>query len=289
MSRFSAFVLAAGYGTRLRPVTDEIPKPILPVGGQPLLVSTLRVLHEAGALRLWVNVHHEHQQIANIIEHLGFEVHVLVEPRILGTAGGLAQVRGLVREPLIVVNGDIVTELPVRSLLEASGPGLTLAVGPARLPQGTVGLGHQGQVVRLRGETFGSESTSADYIGVACVGAECLATLPGEGCLVADWALPHLRAGGSIGTVASTAPFLDLGDPQSYLRANLERLRGQSVVAPGVRVPGGIQLESSAIGERAQLSGSGVIRESVVLPGARATAPLERCIVLPSGRIVEVP
>jgi mannose-1-phosphate guanylyltransferase len=288
MGRFSAFVLAAGYGTRLRPLTDEIPKPILPVGGQPLLATTLRVLHEAGAEQLWVNVHHKHEQIANVINTLGFEVHVLVEDRILGTAGGLAQVRGLVGVPLVVVNGDIVTELPLDGLLGASGPGLTLAVAPARVTLGTVGLGDQGQVVRLRGETFGGESASADYIGVACVGHECLATLPDEGCLIGDWALPWLRAGGSIGTVGSTAPFLDLGDPHSYLQANLERLRGQNVVAPGVRVPEGIELESSVIGEQAQLSGSGVIRQSVILPRARATAPLDRCIVLPSGGVVEV-
>src|SRR5688500_17541887 len=85
MGRFSAFVLAAGFGTRLRPLTDEIPKPLLPVGPEPLLLSTLRVLHEAGAAALGANVHHHAEKITNEIEHLSFNVHVNHELRILGT------------------------------------------------------------------------------------------------------------------------------------------------------------------------------------------------------------
>jgi mannose-1-phosphate guanylyltransferase len=288
MGPFSAFVLAAGYGSRLRPLTDEIPKPLLPVGPQPLLATTLRALHEAGADRLWVNVHHRHEQILSYISNLPFEVQVLHEPSILGTAGGLAQVRGLATTPLVVVNGDIVTELPLRRLLSGAGSGLTLAVAPARARGGTVGLGDEGQVVRLRGEMFGAERTSADYIGVACLGLECLRALPEQGCLIGDFAMPWLRAGGSIGTVASHAPFLDLGDPPSFLRANLQWLAGTTFVAPGVNVPAGVELQASVIGERARLSGSGLIRESIVLPGAPAQAPLHRAIVLPSGRVVEV-
>jgi len=288
MGRFSAFVLAAGYGTRLRPITDEVPKPLLPIGDEPLLLSTLRVLHEGGAEQLWVNVHHKHNKIVSVINDLSSNVQVLHEQEIRGTAGGVAQVRGRTSLPLIVVNGDIVTELPLPSLLAAAGPGLTLAVAPAPASRGTVGLGDYGQVVRLRGETFGVERASADYIGVACLGAECLATLPERGCLIGDWALPRLRAGGAIGTVTSAAPFLDVGDPQSYLRANLEWLGGRSHLGSGVRVPSGIEVESSVIGAQVQLTGSGRIRECVVLPGAPAQAPLERCIVLPSGRIVEV-
>jgi mannose-1-phosphate guanylyltransferase len=289
MARFSAFVLAAGYGTRLRPLTDEIPKPLLPVGGEPLLLRTLRVLHEAGASELWINVHHMRDQFHSALQYLPFEVHVLHESRILGTAGGLAAVRGQARLPLIVVNGDIVTELPIGPVLERAGPGLTLAVTAPRGGAGTVGLGEGGQVVRLRGEVFGQERAGADYMGVACVGAECLATLPAEGCLIGDWALPWLRRGGSIETVHSLTPFRDLGDKASYLEVNLEWLGGASHVGTGARVPAEVALERSLVGPGARLLGAGLVQECVVLPGATATAPLCRTIVLPSGRHVDVP
>jgi len=298
MGTFSAFVLAAGFGTRLRPLTDEIPKPLLPVGPEPLLVATLRALHEAGARSLWINAHHRSDQICSVVEGLSFKVHVNVEARILGTAGGLAAVRERVTPPVVLVNGDIVTELPLPALSATRSPGLTLAVtaprsepvgeSGARVGEGSVGLDAEGRVVRLRGERFGREVRGADYIGVAILGAECWQTLPDEGCLIGDWALPHLRAGGTIASVWSPAPFRDLGDPRSYLEANLERLGQTSWVAPGVQRPPSVELERSAVGVGAQLLGRGVIRDSVVLPGARATAPLERCIVLPSGRVVDV-
>lgn len=296
MGRFSAFVLAAGYGTRLRPLTDEIPKPLLPVGTEPLLLSTLRVLHEAGAHEAWVNAHHRVDQILSAINELTFKVHVNHEDEILGTAGGVAAVRGSLVAPVLLVNGDIVTELPIEPLLEDPSRGLTLAVtaprwrpgGGGTAPLGTVGLDRAGRVVRLRGETFGQEVTAADYIGVACLGEDCLATLPAVGCLIGDWALPWLRAGGSISTVWSPAPFRDLGTPASYLEANLEWLRGESYVGPAARVGVGVELERSVIGAGAQVSGRGLLRESLVLPGALARAPLHRSIVLPSGNVVEI-
>jgi len=293
MPRFSAFVLAAGYGTRLRPLTDEIPKPLLPVGDAPLLATTLRALHEGGAAELWVNVHHKHDQIIQVIDSLPFKVQVSHELEILGTAGALAAVRGRIEPPVVLVNGDIVTTLPVEGLLEGRGPALTLAVtGRARgggdAGSGTVGLGEDGQVVRLRGERFGQEVSGADYMGVACLEAECLDTLPAVGCLIGDWALPWLRQGGRVPTVVSPAPFRDLGDPQSYLEVNLAWLGNQSHVGPDVAVAPGVVLERSLIGAGARLVGEGLVKESLVLPGALGRAPLHRSIVLPSGLVLSV-
>lgn len=289
MTRFSAFVLAAGHGTRLRPLTEEIPKPLLPVGGEPLLRSTLRVLHEGGATESWVNAHYCADKIINEIRMLPFNVQVNHEERILGTAGGLAAVRERLSPPVVLVNGDIVTALPLAGLLAAAGPGLALAVAPTSAGSaGTVGLDGAGRVVRLRGEVFGEEVRAADYIGVACLGAECLQTLPSEGCLIGDWALPWLRRGGAIDTVWSDAPFRDLGTPASYLDANLEWLGPRSYVSADAEVAPDVELVQSVIGSGAKLLGQGLVRQSVLLPGATAHAPLDRCIVLPSGRRVEV-
>jgi len=288
-------VLSAGYGTRLRPLTDEIPKPLVPIGDTPLLGRHLMALHRAGARLLAVNTHHHAPQIVSYIEGLGFPVHVSHEDRILGTAGGIARVGGMLEEgPLVVVNGDIMGDLPLKSLLGAERSGLTLAVTPRELGQGTVGLGVRGEVVRLRGETFGREVQSGDYMGVALLGQECLLSLPAEGCLVGDFALPELRRGGSIQSVVVRATFEDVGTPEQYLRANLRwwdeqvKPKGSSYLGEGSQVSSKVEIEHSLVGAGARIWGEGRVVESVILPGATAKAPLSNAIVTPSGVVIQV-
>ncbi len=288
-------VLSAGLGTRLRPLTDEIPKPLVPVGDQPLLGVSLQKLAEAGARRLIVNVHHHAGQIEKYLEGLPLEVHVSREERILGTAGGIAAVRKLVDcGPLVIVNGDIVGDLPLREIVGAADAGLVMALVSTQNGQGTVGLDEAGNVARLRGESFGREVASGDYMGVAALGADCLARLPQEGCLVGDWALPHLRAGGQVRTLVFQRRFEDIGTPEDYLTANLGWLRqrqsaaAESYLGPDVRVSEGVEVIQSVVGAGAQITGSGRVVASLILPRAHATAPLTGAIVTPSGRVMSV-
>jgi mannose-1-phosphate guanylyltransferase len=292
---FSAMVLSAGYGTRLRPLTDEIPKPLVPIGDTPLLGRHLCALHQAGARILAVNTHHHSQQIASYINELPFLVHVSHEEKILGTAGGIANVRAWVEPgPLLVVNGDIMGQLPVASLLSSAGPGLTLAVTTRQVGKGTVGLGAGGEVVRLRGETFGREVRAGDYMGVALLGQECLQSLPSEGCLIGDWALPELRKNRPIQTVMVEETFEDVGTPEHYLRANMNWLKGRenahefSHMGTGVQVDAQVEVVRSLVGHGARISGRGRVVGSLILPGAHARAPLTHAIVTPSGRVIQV-
>lgn len=292
-AEFDAMVLSAGFGTRLRPLTDEIPKPLVPIGDTPLLGRSLAALYAAGAQRLVVNVHHHSEQIESYLGTLPLNIHVSREERILGTAGGIARVRALLgTAPLLIVNGDIVGKLPVSALLERACVGLSLAVTERAPGKGTVGLGQEGEVVRLRGEHFGTEVASGDYMGVAVLGAECLASLPLEGCLVGDWALPHLRDGGRIDTVSVRHSFEDVGTPADYLAANLKWLKSQpgskerSYVGDDVRVDDGVELVSSVVGQGAVIGGQGRITNSLILPGASARAPLCDVIVTPAGVVI---
>jgi len=290
-------VLSAGFGTRLRPLTDEIPKPLVTVGDRALLLTTLEKLHEQGAARLCVNVHHVADKIESKLKQLKFTVDVFVEEEIRGTAGGIAQANALLSgAPAIVVNGDIVGELPLDELLEAPTDGLALAPAPGSLGEGTVGVGSDGSVVRLRGEFFGEEVLSGDYIGVAQLGERCLATLPEEGCLVGDWALPELRSGRKVQTVMTDVSFEDIGTPGAYLSANLAWLDRRLSSALGregyvghlAELGPGVHLNRCVIGEGAKVSGVGLIEECVVLPGAHAVAPLKHAIVTPAGVVMEV-
>ncbi len=279
-------VLSAGFGTRLAPLTDEIPKPLVPIGGIPLLGLILRSLRVQGAERLVVNTHHRSEQIEQYVTGLEFAVHVSREATILGTAGGIGHARSHFPTGVLVVNGDILGDLPVNPLLEARGDGLLLAAVERPFGEGTVGIGSGGRVVRLRGEVFGEEIRSGDYMGAAWLGPQCLSTLPQEGCLVGDFALPHLRAGGRVSTVMVEGTFCDVGTPEAYLQANLSVLA--ETEPSSVRVPPGVTVRNSSIGQRVTILGRGTIEDTVILAGATARAPLFRCIVTPSGQVMQV-
>jgi dTDP-glucose pyrophosphorylase/CBS domain-containing protein len=114
-----AVVMAGGFGTRLRPLTEDLPKPMLPVGGRPLLEHTIAQLQQLGIRRINVTTHYKPEKI---IEHFGngsafgVELTYVNEDLPLGTGGAL----GLMptpSEPLLVINGDILTDVDFRAML----------------------------------------------------------------------------------------------------------------------------------------------------------------------------
>jgi len=115
----SAVVMAGGFGHRLRPLTKDLPKPMLPVGDKPLLEITIQQLKEAGIHRVHVSTHYQSDKIINHFgsgEHLGVEISYLKEDQPLGTAGILSQLNGS-EEPIFVINGDILTRIDFQSML----------------------------------------------------------------------------------------------------------------------------------------------------------------------------
>jgi len=290
-----AMVLAAGLGTRLRPLTEELPKPLVPVGDRPLVGHIAERLRAAGFPELVMNTHHGAEYFASRIHELGLAVHLVHEPVIRGTAGGIAGARSLLTGgPVIVWNGDILAEPSLPELLDRAGSGLAFAIVPRAAGEGTVGMGDRGQVVRLRDERFGSEASGGDYIGVAALGPAALSTLPERGCLVADVALPALRRGESIAAVPVRGGFTDVGSVRAYHQANLDWLGrtrgpGKAWVHPTAQVAGPVELRECVIGEGARVFGEGLLDKVVVWPGAAATAPLRDAVVTTRGSVVRIP
>ena len=288
----SALILAAGFGTRLRPLTLELPKPVVPVGDRPLLAHVAQACRAGGVASLVANAHHEHEKLSRIIRELQLNIDVIVEEKIRGTAGGVAGARERLEPGAVLVwNGDILTEAPVRELLESAArrDAQVLAVSPRAFGEGTIGMDDEGSVVRLRGQVFGRETRSGDYVGVMALGPGVMAELPGEGCLFADVALPHLANGGKVWTVRSAAPWTDLGDLKQYVAANFDWLtkRGSaSWLAATAQVEAKVSLERCLLGAGARVAGSGSLHEVIAWPGAAVTAPLSRAVVLSSGRVV---
>jgi mannose-1-phosphate guanylyltransferase len=287
----SAIVLSAGFGTRLRPLTDELPKPLVLVGDRSILEHAVTCLAAAGFDRVVLNLHHLVSVFQPYIAGLALPAQVVQEHEIMGTAGGVAGARRYLQSgPVLVWNGDILADPPVEALLAKAGnEHFCFGVAPRPLGAGTVGLDREGNVVRLRGERFGEETQSGDYVGVLALGAAVLAALPERGCLFGDAALPLLRAGGTVRSVPVTTPWTEAGDARALLVANLAWLSVRELAffaAPGTEISGAVSLQASVIGAGARVLGQGALERCVVCPGATAVAPLADAIVAPSGRVV---
>lgn len=140
-----AVVMAGGRGTRLRPLTEEMPKPMLPVGGRPLMERIIRKLADTGIRQVNITTHYLAEKI---VEHFGdgrnfgVDINYVPEDRLLGTAGGLG-LMPVSDKPLLVINGDILTEVDFRAMLgfhREQRAMLTMAVRPyeVEVPYGVV-------------------------------------------------------------------------------------------------------------------------------------------------------
>ncbi len=109
-----AMILAAGLGTRLRPYTDNTPKPLFTIDGRPVLDIAIRRLINAGCRRVAVNTHHLHEKIAAFVASRNYPIPVTIryEPEILGTGGGIKNMADVLSDrPFMVINGDVVSDI----------------------------------------------------------------------------------------------------------------------------------------------------------------------------------
>ena len=116
-----AMVLAAGQGTRLRPLTDTQPKALVPVGGRPMIEYCLLLLRHYGIRDIVINLHHRGEQIENRLADgcgLGLQISYSVEPELLDTGGGLLKARPFLEDDtFIVINTDVLIDLHLDQLL----------------------------------------------------------------------------------------------------------------------------------------------------------------------------
>ena len=151
-----AMILAAGMGRRMLPLTETCPKPLLRVGGKPLLEHHILNLREAGFSQLVVNAAYLSEQIEAFCgdgSRWGLEITVSVEPEPLETAGGIIQALPLLGDhPFVVVNGDIWCPYPFQTLcsipVPPEGAHLVLTENPEHNPQGDFSLS-SGELVEL--------------------------------------------------------------------------------------------------------------------------------------------
>jgi len=288
-----AMVLAAGYGTRLRPLTDRLPKPLAPVLGRPLLARVVEGLRAAGARRIAVNSHHLPEQIARCVEQLALSDHaceyrLLHEPEILGTGGALVNARAFLDqgEPFLLHNGDVLTDLDLPALVAAHRAGgglvtLALADDPAT---NSVLLAADGAVLDINGRHAADAERGRllTYTGVAVIGPEIFRWLPGSGYATLVEALLSAMADRP-GAVRGFAPaplyWNDLGTMARLLGAHRDLLVEGRTAWPRAAAEGAALYlgEGAAIAPDAHVEGFlSLGRGARVAAGARLTD----CVVL---------
>ena len=283
----ATMVLAAGLGTRLRPLTDLLPKPIVPVGDGTALGQVLARLAAARAAPVVVNIHHGAARVRAAVQRQHPRVMISEERELLGTAGGLAYAaRALGEGNVLVWNADCLVDVDLDRLVGdhvAAGAEATLVVRRRPPGEGPVGLDEGGGVVRLRGERFAGETSGGDFLGVHVIGRSLRSRLPPVGCVMADVYIPAMMRGASLRAVPYDGPFVDIGTPRSYLDANLAWLErhapGGHWVGAGADVSSSVSIERAVVGVGAFVRGHGLLERCVLWPGATAIAPLKDAIV----------
>lgn len=298
-----AFVLGAGLGTRLRPLTHQLPKPLIPVHHRPLAVRAFEHLRAAGAGEFVVNTHHLPEAWDAAFPDKTWEgcpLHFRHEPVLLETGGGLANVADLLQDgSFFVYNGDILTDVPLAPAWDAhvAQHNLVTLLLKTEAPVRNVAFdAASGQVLDLRNSRGLDHPDQRGFTGLYVVHPDFFRYLiPGKIESVVAGLLRAIAAGERIGgVVADEGTWLDLGDRASYLAAHAAgRTAGfpayapwsaqeTAAVHPDARVdPSAVVDADSSVGPGAMIEAGAEVRGSVLWPGARvaAGARLHRCIV----------
>lgn len=319
--RLRAIILAAGRGLRLRPLTEDIPKPLLPVGGKPILNYTLESLAAAGVEAVALNTHHLGEQIEQRLgeSFSGIPLTYSPETELLGTLGAMDPLRDFMApaDLVLVINGDSLCQWPLKQLVKKhlkSGAGATLLFSKQANPAhfgGGVEVSRQGRVASFQVNDERRPGTERMvFAGVHVFAPSFLESVSeGKGDFVCDLYRPLVEVGGHIGAVTTGRSWQDIGSPERYLEACLRQGRPswtswiqrffgrpwsgvdasvqssakirRSVVEAGARIEPGAEIESSVILPQAVVGEGSIVKRSVI--GFNVELPASTIVV---GRLV---
>lgn len=290
----SAFVLGAGLGTRLKSLTQRLPKPLIPVANQPLITRAFDHLIDAGVERLVVNTHWRAEAYDAAFPertHRGVPIAFRHEwPEVLETGGGIKNVEDLLSGgPFIVYNGDILADLPLEPAIRAHhgrGDEVTLILRSSGGPLQVALDRATGRVTDIGNRIAADSRSEFLFTGIYLVQPRFFARLvAGEKVSVVRAFVEMIRTGAPLGgIVIDDGQWWDLGTREQYLavhaalaaRGGAPWVHSSAQVAASARI-----LEASAIGAGARIGAGAEVRDSIIWPGAEIAdgSFLNQCIV----------
>lgn len=239
-------LLAAGLGTRLRPLTDSLPKPAVRVAGKPLGWFALSHLARSGVEHVVVNTHYLPEVLrAALVEHCpeGLTLAFSHEPEILGTGGGVRQARehfGDAEGPVVVMNSDTIFAPDLGRALEVhkrEGAIATMVLRSTDEPErwGSVEVDGSGSVRRILGEPVGVDEDLQKFMfaGVHILSAQAFDDLPEQGCIIRHSYRKWLGQDAVVMSIVDDSPWSDVGTLEAYDQVNAAFANG-TLTWPGI-------------------------------------------------------
>lgn len=292
-----ALLLAAGYGTRLKPLTDSIPKPLTLFMGRPILDIVYDQVRAEGIEQVAVNTHHLAMTMQMHIQNLAANrqpIHISYEPEILGTGGCINPLRDwLEDEDLLIFNGDIVSSIDLSAFIrtyKASKAKAAMVLIPHR--QGTTPLTVESKQVIGIG-THAPDSASKTFAGIHIVSRAFIEQMPLQGFFsVIDTYQNLLTQGELILAFEHSGFWADLGIPSDYLEAHREFWSGSNTIELAKALQLSTQSwdydvsQQSLFVDTPRIQG---VRNSFLFGPLRTdgVVELERCIVYPGVDLAE--
>ena len=276
-----ALILAGGKGTRLRPLTVYTPKPIVPIANRPFLLYQLEMLAKGGITDVTLSLSYQPNKIEDLLgdgSEQGVSLTYVTEPSPLGTAGAYRFAVAGSKEATIVLNGDILTDVDLRSVIEQhsrSGAEATIALARVADPSkyGLVEADEEGNVLRFIEKPSDEEAKS---LGVDTINAGIYILEPSVLSLIEEGANSSfeyvvfpmlLESGRSIRSyIIEDNYWRDIGTPESYLAAHHDLLAGKLPNA-FVERPTGPDTSPTALIDEVSIIGE----DCVIKPNARIT------------------
>jgi mannose-1-phosphate guanylyltransferase len=285
-----ALILAGGEGTRLRPLTSTVPKPVVPLVDRPFIAFMLDWLRSHGVDDIVMSCGHLAGGVRDVLgdgSQFGVRLRYVEEPRPLGTGGALKHAEALLDERFLMLNGDVLTDLDVTSQLrrhEATGARGTLGLYPVDDPSayGLVRLNGDGAVTEFVEKPAPDQIDTNNISAGAYVLERSVLELlvKGERASIERDVFPRLVGDGLFGHVAS-GYWKDIGTPERYLEATFDILEGtvhtevaarmgagfmcveDGVEVVGRVVPAALVESGCRIGEGARIGGRAVLEHGV--------------------------
>lgn len=292
-------VLAAGLGTRLRPLTDLYAKPLIPFLGTTPLELALWRLRSLGVTAIAVNSHYHAEQIADVVDAkpFGFDLHLSYEPEILGTGGCYNPIKAwLGNDDLLVINGDVVSSVDVGSLWKKhneSSAIATMALLPKVIPGESAVFYEHDRILSFSKEAPTETASAGNFACVQILSRAFLELLPTSGSfdVIREGYQVALAQGHKVSAIVHEGVWHDIRNPKYYWLAVKDFLENEDkVAAVGIaacRAARGLKSsrQGTVLSDSTSKIGAGVTYAGAVMiePGAVVGegARLENCLLLP--------